>query len=65
MQQHGNRTAPFQTARFRKPVPRKKVVRHCEFSEKFGILKKHHVSNDANKNAWFLNNLICLPGNGL
>jgi hypothetical protein len=25
----------------------KKVVRHCEFSEKFGILEKHHVSNDA------------------
>jgi hypothetical protein len=42
----------------------KKVVRQCEFSEKFGILEKHHVSNDATENAWFLSNLICLPGNG-
>jgi hypothetical protein len=65
MQQHGHRTAPFQTARFLKAVSRKKVVRHCEFSEKFGILEKHHVSNNATKNAWFLNNLICLSGNGL
>jgi hypothetical protein len=44
--------------------PKKKVVRHCEFSEKFGILEKHHVSNDATENARFLSNLICLPGNG-
>jgi hypothetical protein len=49
MQQHGHRTAPFQTGRFLKAVLRKKVVRHCEFSEKFGILEKHHVSNDATK----------------
>jgi hypothetical protein len=53
MQQHGHCTAPLQTARFLKAVQRKKVVRHCEFSEKFGILKKHHVSNDATRNAWF------------
>jgi hypothetical protein len=50
------------------PIPQsssvKKVVRHCEFSEKFGILEKHHVSNDATENAWFLSNLICLRGNG-
>jgi hypothetical protein len=65
MQQHGHRTALFQTARFLKGVPRKKVVKHCEFSEKFRILEKHHVSNDATKNAWFLSNLICLPENGL
>jgi hypothetical protein len=26
-------------------------------------LEKHHVSNDATENAWFLSNLICLPGN--
>jgi hypothetical protein len=42
----------------------KKVVRHCDFSEKFGILEKYHVSNDATENAWFLSILICLPGNG-
>jgi hypothetical protein len=42
----------------------KKVVTHCEFSEKIGILEKHHVSHDATENAWFLNSLICLPGNG-
>jgi hypothetical protein len=41
-----------------------KVVRHGEFSEKFGILEKHHVSNDATENAWFLSSFICLPGNG-
>jgi hypothetical protein len=41
----------------------KKVVKHCEFSEKFGILEKHHLSNDAAENAWFLSNLIFLPGN--
>jgi hypothetical protein len=35
----------------------KKVVRHCAFSEKFGILEKHHISNDATENAWFLSNL--------
>jgi hypothetical protein len=64
MQQHGHRTAPLQTARFFKAVPRKKVVRHWDFSEMFGILEKHHVSNDASKNAWFLSNLICLSGNG-
>jgi hypothetical protein len=29
----------------------KKVVRQCEFSEKFGILEKHHVSNDTTENA--------------
>jgi hypothetical protein len=51
-----------------RPIPqsssvKKKVVIHCEFSEKFGILEKHHVSNDATENAWFLSNLICLPGN--
>jgi hypothetical protein len=38
-----------------RPIPQsssaKKVVRHCEFSEKFGILEKHHVSNDATENA--------------
>jgi hypothetical protein len=47
-----------------RPIPQtssaKKVVRHCEFSEKFGIMEKHHVSNDATENAWFM----CLPGNG-
>jgi hypothetical protein len=36
-----------------RPIPQsssaKKVVRHCEFSETFGILEKHH--------AWFLSNL--------
>jgi hypothetical protein len=58
MQQHGHRTAPLQTARLLKAVPRKKVVRHCEFSEKFGILKKHYVSNGATENAWFVGNLI-------
>jgi hypothetical protein len=51
-----------------RPIPQsssaKKVVTHSEFSEKFGILEKHHVSNDATENAWFLSNLICLPGNG-
>jgi hypothetical protein len=51
-----------------RPIPQsssaKKVVRHSEFSEKFGVLEKHHVSNDATENAWFLSNLICLPGNG-
>jgi hypothetical protein len=41
-------------------VKKKKAVRHCEFSEKFGILEKH-VSNDATENAWFLSILICLP----
>jgi hypothetical protein len=61
MQQHGHRTAPLQTARFLKAE--KKVVIHCEFSEKFGILEKNHVSNDATENAWILSNLICLPGN--
>jgi hypothetical protein len=64
MQQHGHRVAPFQTARFLKAVPRKKVVRLCEFSENFGILEKHHVSNDATENAWFVSNITCLPGNG-
>jgi hypothetical protein len=64
-QQRGHRTAPLQT----RPIPRsssvKKVVRHCTFfPEKFGILEKHHVSNDATENAWFLSNLIYLPGNG-
>jgi hypothetical protein len=47
MQQHGHHTAPLQTARFSE----KKVVRNCEFSEKFGILEKHHTSNDAPENA--------------
>jgi hypothetical protein len=41
-----------------RPIPQscsaKKVVRHCELSEKFGILEKLHVSNDATENAWFL-----------
>jgi hypothetical protein len=64
MQQHGHRAAPLQTARFLKAVLRKKVVRHCKFSEKFGILEKHHVSNGATENAWFLSNFICLAGNG-
>jgi hypothetical protein len=40
-----------------RPIPQssypKKVVRHCEFSEKFGILEKNHVSNDATENACF------------
>jgi hypothetical protein len=39
MQQHGYRTAPLQTARFSKQF-RKKVVRHCEFSEKFEIMRE-------------------------
>jgi hypothetical protein len=26
-------------------------------------LEKHHVSNGATENAWFLSNLICLVGN--
>jgi hypothetical protein len=51
-----------------RPIPQsssvEKVVRHYEFSEKCGNLEKHHVSNDATKNAWFLSNLICLAGNG-
>jgi hypothetical protein len=51
-----------------RPIPQcssaKKVVKHCEFSEKFGILEKHHVLNDATENAWFLSNLKRLPGNG-
>ena len=64
MQQHGHRTAPLQTTRFLKAVTRKKVVRHCEFSEKFGILEKHRVANNTTENAWFLGNLICLAGNG-
>jgi hypothetical protein len=50
-----------------RPIPKrsfaKKVVRHCKFSEKFEILEKY-VSNNATENAWFLSNLICLPGNG-
>jgi hypothetical protein len=50
------------------PIPQsslaKKVVRHCKFSEKFGILEKQYVSNDATENAWFLGHLIYLPGNG-
>jgi hypothetical protein len=64
MQQQGHRTAPLQIGRFLNAVPQKKVARHCEFSEMFGILEKHHVSNDGTENAWFLSNLICLPGNG-
>jgi hypothetical protein len=55
---------PYDTTSDRK-IPQsssaKKVIRHYEFSEKFGILEKHHVSNDATENAWFLCNLICLP----
>jgi hypothetical protein len=42
----------------------KKVAIDCEFSEKFGILEKHHVSSDATENARFQSNVICLPGNG-
>jgi hypothetical protein len=43
----------------------KKVVRHCEFSEKFGIWRNIMIfSNDATENAWFLSILICLPGSG-
>jgi hypothetical protein len=61
--------SPYGTTSDR-PIPQnsfaKKVVRQCVhvFSEKFGILEKHHVSNDATENAWFLSNRICLPGNG-
>jgi hypothetical protein len=47
-----------------RPIPQSSSAKKCEFSEKFGILEKHHVSNDATKNAWFVNNLICLPENG-
>jgi hypothetical protein len=39
MQQHGHHRAPLQTSQFLKAVPQKKVVRHCEFSEKFIIWK--------------------------
>ena len=50
------------------PIPQsssaEKVVRLSEFSEKFGILEEHHVSNGATENAWFLSNLIRLAGNG-
>jgi hypothetical protein len=52
-----------------RPIPQsssaKKVVRHCEFSKKFGNLEKHHESNDATEIAWFQSNIICLPRNGL
>jgi hypothetical protein len=62
-QQHGHRTARLQIAQFLEVVPRKKFS-DTEFSEKLGILEKHNVSNDATENAWFLSNLIYLPGNG-
>jgi hypothetical protein len=59
--------SPYGTTSDR-PIPQsssaEKVVRHYEFSEKFGILEKHHASNGATENAWFLRNLICLAGNG-
>jgi hypothetical protein len=58
---------PSHSTTLNRPIPQSssaKKVRHSEFSEKFGILAKHHVSNDATENAWFLSNLICLPGNG-
>jgi hypothetical protein len=64
MQQHGHRMAPLQTVRLLKAVQRKKLSDIVNFLNFFGILKKHHVSNDATENAWFLSNLICLPGNG-
>jgi hypothetical protein len=54
--------SPHGTASDR-PIPQSSYT-DTEFSEKFGILEKQHVSNDATENAWFLNNLICLPGNG-
>jgi hypothetical protein len=51
-----------------RPIPQsssvEKVVRHCEFSEKFKISEIRHVSNGATENAWCLSNLICLAGNG-
>jgi hypothetical protein len=38
-----------------RPIPQsssaKKVVKNLKFSEKFGILEKYHVSNDATENA--------------
>jgi hypothetical protein len=34
-----------------RPIPRiSSAKKHCVFSEKFGILEKHHVSNDATEN---------------
>jgi hypothetical protein len=63
MQQHGHRTAPFQTAPFLKADPLKKLSDIVNFLKVWN-LEKHHVSNDATENASFLSNLICLPGNG-
>jgi hypothetical protein len=48
-QQHNRLRAPFQTARFLEAIPRKKVFGHSEFSKKFGIMAKHHLSNDATR----------------
>jgi hypothetical protein len=42
----------------------KKLSEIVIFSEIFGILEKHHVSNGATENTWFVSNLICIPGNG-
>jgi hypothetical protein len=42
-QQHSHRTPPLQTAQFLETIPRKKIVRR-EFSKKFEILEKHHIS---------------------
>jgi hypothetical protein len=51
-----------------RPIPQsssaKKLSDIVNFLKKFGILEKHHVSNDANENAWFLSNFLRLPGNG-
>jgi hypothetical protein len=54
MQQRGHRTALFQTTRFLKAVPRKKLSDLVNFLK---ILEKHYVSNDAIENAWILSNL--------
>ena len=54
--------APLQISPIPQSSSAKKVVRQCEFSEKFGILEKHHVSIVATKDAWFLNSLIFLLG---
>jgi hypothetical protein len=64
MQQHGHRTAPLQTAGFLKAVPRKKLSDIVNFLKSLEFWRKHHVSNDATENAWFLSNLIYLAGNG-
>jgi hypothetical protein len=60
MQQHGHRTAPLQIVQFLKEVPQKKLSDIVNFLKSLEIwsLTKHHVSNDANENAWFLSNLF-------